>query len=134
MRKLQSMLARMMQGRNGMDNLGLAALWMGLIMSLLSSILGLELLWLLGLALYAYSIFRMFSRNTGKRAEENRRYVQRFSGWQTKVRQFFIRLKNCRVYKYFKCPQCHTMLRLKRGSGVKAVHCPKCGHGFDQKA
>lgn len=134
MRKLQEWLARMMQGRNGMDNLGLAALWGGLILSMLDLFLGTGLLRVLGLAMYFYSIYRMFSRNTYKRAAENRKYVQLTTGWKTKLSQFIQRVKNSKTYKYFKCPQCRVMLRLKRGCGTKTVHCPKCGHDFSQKA
>ena len=65
---IKAALLRFMSGRNGMDNLGLAALWGGLILSLLDTFLGTGLLSLLGMALYIYAIFRLFSRNTGKRA------------------------------------------------------------------
>lgn len=134
MRKLQEMLARLMMGRNGVDNLGLAALWGGLILSMLDLLLGTGVLRIIGLAMYIYSIFRIFSRNTYKRAAENRRYVELSTSWKTKLSQWFMRLKNGRTYKYFKCPQCHVMLRLKRGCGEKTVHCPKCSHEFRQKA
>ena len=73
--KLRMMLARMMYGRNGVDNLGFAALWTGLIISLVDSLIDTGLLSMLGMALYIYAIWRMFSRNVYKRAEENRRYV-----------------------------------------------------------
>lgn len=132
--KMRMALARFMQGRNGVDNLGFAALWTGLVVNLVDSFVGTGLLSLAGMALYVYSIWRMFSRNTYKRAEENRRYVTAMEGTKTKVRQFFLRLKNSREYKYFKCPQCKVLIRLKRGSGEKQIHCPKCQHDFVQKA
>ena len=131
---IKAALLRFMSGRNGMDNLGLAALWGGLILSVLDTFLGTGLLSLLGMALYIYAIFRLFSRNTGKRAEENRRYVTAMSGFQTKVKQFYLRVKNSRKYKYFKCPQCKVLIRLERGCGQKHLRCPKCHHEFDQKA
>ena len=133
-RKLQYAFARMMQGRNGVDNLGYAALWTGLIISLLDGFIGSGLLSLLGTALYVYSVWRMFSRKLEKRAEENRRYVTFSTTWKTKVRQYFMRLKNSREFKYFRCPQCKQLIRLKRGSGERMVHCPKCHHEFHQKA
>lgn len=127
-------LANFMQGRNGVDNLGFATLWTGLIVNLVDSFLGTGLLSLLGTALYFYTMWRMFSRNVYKRAEENRKYVAFSNGITTKVKQFFLRLKNSREYKYFKCPQCKVLIRLKRGSGEKQIHCPKCGCEFSQKA
>ena len=50
------------------------------------------------------------------------------------MKQFFLRLKNSREYKYFHCPQCRVLIRLKRGTGERMVHCPKCHHDFQQKA
>ena len=132
--QIKAALIRFMSGRNGMDNLGLAARWGGLILSLLDTFLVTGLLSLLGLALFIYAVFRLFSRNTAKRAEENRRYVAAVAGTKTKVRQFFLRIKNSRKYKYFKCPQCKVLIRLERGCGQKHRCCPKCHHEFDQKA
>lgn len=132
--KIKAALMRFMQGRNGVDNLGFAALWGGLILSLVDSFLGTGLLSLLGMALYFYAIWRMMSRNVYKRAEENRKYMTKVNEIQTKVKQFFLRLKNAREYKYFKCPQCKVLIRLKRGTGEKLIHCPKCGCEFSQKA
>ena len=132
--RIRAGLMRFMSGRNGMDNLGLAALWGGLILSLLDMFLGTGLLSLLGTALYIYAVFRLFSRNTARRAEENRRYVTVKAGNETKVKQFYLRLKNSRKYKYFKCPQCRVLIRLERGCGQKHVRCPRCHHEFDQKA
>ena len=134
LRKLQYAFARMMQGRNGIDNLGYAALWAGLIISLLDTFIGTGLLSMLGTALYVYSIWRMFSRKLEKRAEENRRFAQFSATWTTKMKQFLLRLKNSREYKYFHCPQCRVLIRLKRGTGERMVHCPKCHHDFQQKA
>ena len=133
-RKMQYAFARMMQGRNGVDNLGDTTLWAGLIVNLLDSFIGTGILSLLGMALYVYSVWRMFSRNVEKRAEENRRYVTFSTTWTTKVKQYFMRLKNSREFKYFRCPQCRQLIRLKRGSGERMVHCLKCKNDFRMKA
>lgn len=132
--KMKVALMRFMQGRNGADNLGLAALWIGLILNLLDTFLGTGLLSLAGTVLYFYALWRMMSRNVYKRAAENRQYMVFANGLSTRVRQFFLRLKNSREYKYFKCPQCKVLIRLKRGCGEKQIHCPKCGCDFTQKA
>lgn len=133
-RKIGAALNRFVQGRNGVDNLGAWALWAGVIVNLLDTFLGTGLLSLLGMALYVYSIWRIFSRNCYKRAEENRKFVAFTMGISTKVKQFFLRVKNSKQYKYFKCPQCKVLIRLKRGSGEKQINCPKCGCQFSQKA
>ena len=132
--RLKMALIRFMQGRNGIDNLGYHALWSGLILSLVDSLFGTGLLGLVGTVLYVYSIFRILSRNVAKRQEENRRYVAFSTRIGKEVKQFFLRLKGMKEYKYFRCPGCKNRLRMKRGSGLKHITCPVCKHQFDQKA
>lgn len=133
-RKIQEWLYRFMQGRNGVDNLGWAALLGALVVNILNMFLGSLLLSLLSTAMYVYSIFRMFSRNRGQRNLENKRYVQWSMNLRREIKEFFLRMKNLPQYKYFRCPQCSVRLRLKRGSGEKHIHCPKCHHEFTKKA
>ena len=132
--KLKAAAARFFAGRNGVDNLGYTALWGGLALSALDLINRTGLLSLLGFALYVYALFRMLSRNTSKRAEENRRYLVMKDNVSTKLKQFWLRLKNWRVYKYFRCPKCHALMRLNRGVGEKTMHCPRCNTTFKKKA
>ena len=132
--RIKMALMRFMQGRNGIDNLGYHALWGGLIISLVDAFIGTGILGLIGNVLYFYAIFRMLSRNVQKRQAENNRYVHFLNNWQTEVKQFFLRLKGTKEYKYFRCPSCKTRLRLRRGCGEKHITCPVCKHQFDQKA
>ena len=134
MQKIREAIFRFMQGRHGPDNLGMFTLFAGLICSLVSMFTGIPLLSFAGLALYVVTMFRMLSRNNEKRIAENRKYISLTSGWKTKTVQFTKRLKNRKDYKYFKCPNCKVLLRLKRGCGEKEITCVRCGHQFKQKA
>ena len=106
----------------------------GLACSLLGSFTGIGLFSLAGFASYVWSLFRMFSRNNEKRIAENRKYIELTSGWKLKSSQFMKRLKNSKDYKYFKCPNCKVLLRMKRGSGEKEITCVRCGHQFKRKS
>ena len=132
--RMRMALARFMQGRNGVDNLGYHALWGGLIICLVDTFISTGILGLLGNVMYIYAIFRMLSRNVSKRQAENSRYVQFTNNWQKEVKQFFLRLKGMKTYKYFRCPGCRNRLRMKRGSGLKHITCPVCKNQFDKKA
>lgn len=132
--KILISLRKFMTGRRGSDELSLALLIAGLIISLLSSIFGSALLYWIGLALYVVSLFRMFSRNLTKRYEENRKYVEWLQKTKTSLSQAKVRLKNMRKYKYFKCPECGTLLKLPRKVGEVTVTCGKCRHQFKKKA
>ena len=132
--KIKMSLQRFMIGRHGVDQLSLALLIAGIVLSLVYSLTGFTVFYLLGLVAYIWGIFRMFSRNEAKRANENLRWVGFWRELTTNVKQFFTRLKNVRKYRYFKCPECKSRLRLPRKVGEVTVTCGKCHHQFRQKA
>ena len=132
--KIKGFLFSFMQGRHGADQLGMFTLIAGLVFSLLASFTGIGIFSILGLGLYIWTLFRMFSRNHEARIKENQKYVALTSGWKTKTSQFIKRQKNRKEYKYFRCPKCKVLLRLKRGCGEKDITCVRCGHQFKQKA
>ena len=134
LQRLKMSLIRFMQGRHGPDNLGMFTLFTGLGCSIIGSITGVGILSLLGMGLYIWTLFRLFSKNNDKRIEENRKYISLTSGWKTKSSQFVKRLKNSREYRYFRCPNCKLLLRMKRGSGEKEVTCARCRHQFRFRA
>ena len=132
--KIKAGLVKFMAGRRGADELSLALLIAGALLSLLSTILHTPVLSLLSMAVYIYTLFRMFSRNLEKRHAENVAFLKFWNGMTSGIRQFFNRLKNMKKYKYFKCPECKSRLRLPRGVGEVTVTCGKCHHPFKQKA
>lgn len=132
--KIKEGFRQFMSGRHGADEFSLALLIAGLALSIVGSLTRLGFLGLLSMALYIYSMFRMLSRDHEKRYAENQKYLSVVHGGSGDIRQFFVRLKNMRKYKYFKCPECHSLLRLPRKVGEVTVTCGKCHHAFKQKA
>ena len=132
--KIKDGFRRFMMGRHGGDQLSLTLLIVGIVLSLLSSITRIMIFYYLGLAAYIWAIFRMFSRNNAKRTAENTKYLDFTRNFKTNFSQFFVRLKNMKKYKYFRCPECKARLRLPRKVGEVTVTCGKCHHQFKQKA
>ena len=132
--KIKQSFRNLMAGRHGVDQLSVTLVWVGLALYLITAVAGLEVLSLLPMAIYGYTIFRMFSRNEEKRAEENRRYVTAKNKVQTNIRQARTRFKNRKEYKYFRCPNCKAWLRVPRKAGVVTVTCGRCHNSFTQKA
>ena len=132
--RIKMAMVRFMQGRNGVDNLGYHALWGGLILLIVNMFLGSLLLNLIGNVMYFYALFRMLSRNIVKRQAENSRYVHFMNNWQKEVKQFFLRLKGTKEYKYFRCPGCKQLIRVPRGRGKLRITCPKCRQVFEKKS
>ena len=132
--KFKDGVRNFMIGRNGADQLSMAMLIAGIVLSLLTSITKLAIFNLLGLVILVLTIFRMFSRNLEKRRAENQKFVNFRANFGTNAKQLMNRLKNMKKYKYFKCPQCGARLRLPRKVGEVTVTCGKCKYQFKQKA
>lgn len=134
MNKIKDALARFMQGRYGSDDLGRFTLIVALILMVITMFTKWNLFYLLALALLVYSYFRMLSRNTWKRSEEN----QKFLSLKNNFTNVFNREKNHAAqrkdYRFFKCPTCKQTVRVPRGKGKIKIHCPKCNTDFIKKS
>ena len=136
--KLRAGAARFMQGRYGPDHLGLAMIWVSIILNLIGAISGSlavsGALNLISTAGWACAIWRLLSKNKQKRYAENQRFLLYWAKIKTPVMQAAARFKNRKKYVYFTCPECKMKLRLPRGVGKVTVKCSKCGHSFEKKA
>ncbi len=134
MEKLREKTARFMQGRYGADQLNLALICAALAGSLAGGILRLPLLVLMTDALLLVAFFRMLSRDLGKRAAENAKYLEKTAGVRKSVREFAARMKNRKQFRYYTCPKCHARLRVPRGAGRITITCRGCGEKFEKTA
>jgi len=132
--RIKFSLSRFMYGRYGADQFSRAIVIASLVLLVISNFTGLLLLYYLSFAGYVYAVFRMFSRNIDKRSRENEAYLQKTASWRTEYAQAKARFRNRKQYKYFKCPQCRTRMRLSRGVGEKQITCRNCQHTFKQSA
>ena len=123
--KLSSGLRSFMAGRYGTDRLNMVILCAGLAASILSSLVRITplnlIFWLLSYGLMIWAIWRGLSRNTYKRYQENRKFMQ-----------IFDRMKD-RHPRYFDCPKCRQMVRVPRGKGKISITCPRCREKFVKK-
>lgn len=114
-----------MMGRYGTDRLNMAILCAGLVSSILSMMVSRQpfnlIFWALSYILMIWAIFRSLSRNTYKRYQENRKFLQ-----------FFDRIRD-RQHRYFDCPKCRQMVRVPRGKGKISITCPRCREKFIRK-
>ena len=123
--KMAAGLRSFMAGRYGTDRLNMVILCSGLGASILSVLVPVPpfnlVFWALSYALMIWAIFRSLSRNTYKRYQENRKFLQVFD-----------RLKD-RQHRYFDCPKCRQMVRVPRGKGKISITCPRCREKFIKK-
>ena len=120
--KLGLWLRQFMAGRyGGADKLNTVILIFGVALSLIGAIFRIPVLTLLAYIPMAWVLFRCLSRNTDKRYEENRKFLQ-----------FFDRLKD-RDHRYYHCPKCRQLVRVPKGKGKISITCPKCRERFVKK-
>ena len=133
-RNMGNALVRFMYGRNGMDQLTRALLWLYLgicvvrmlaLMLLHSGVVDLILEILLW-AVLVVLLLRLFSRNLPKRRAENQRWVNWW--WKVKNSSSASRARHAdKEHKYFVCKNCKTICRVPVGKGKIIITCPKCG-------
>lgn len=130
--RMRNGFARMMYGRNGVDQLGIATIWACLVLDVLSALLG-RVIPLVGavtywaaMALWIIAIFRMMSKNLYRRREENSRWMQ--LTWKLRSGAKGARERHAdREHRYFTCKNCKTICRVPMGKGKVEITCPKCG-------
>jgi len=125
---------RLMQGRYGADQFSGFLTKAALVLMVLSMVDALSFLYVWGLALLFYGLFRMMSRKFEKRRAENTAYLQLNYKFHVALSEQKMRWKSREDYKYFKCRQCKKLLRVPRGRGKLNVTCPQCGHKMVQKS
>lgn len=126
-------LRRWMYGRYGSDSLNLFLLVLGLVLAFALQFTGIWFLMFIPYIVYGYAIFRMLSKNIPARQKE---YYSFLKVW-TPVKKWFkmkqTAFRERKQYKYFKCPNCHQVLRAPRGRGKIIVTCQRCKKQFNQK-
>lgn len=146
-------LYRFMQGRNGQDALGKAALIASLIILVVSSFTRSGILYLAAIFVLGYAYFRIMSKNIQKRYYENQRYLDLigkikgfFSGdrstvdmktgygrnasGNTRSSNFWKREKADPGYRIYKCPSCGQKTRVPKHKGRIEITCPRCRNSF----
>ena len=91
----------------------------------------------------AVALWRMLSRNVGKRRVENEKFLSFFRLFKSdpekaRKREEERKAKEARkesekTHRYFNCPGCHKELRVAKGKGKIKITCPHCGHQFVKK-
>ncbi|NJD02693.1 MAG: hypothetical protein FIA99_08905 [Ruminiclostridium sp.] len=139
------MWRRILAGRYGMDNLTLVLVFLSVVL------FNLDYVWIAGVGLLGYSVFRVASRNIGKRRQE----LQRFDRVTAGIRQhlapvggavartliplykaassYGTRFQQRKSFIFVKCAKCKNTLRLPRNKGKLLATCPVCKSEFTMK-
>lgn len=126
-------------GRQGMDELSKALFWSGLgifAMAVLIAMLGVTglagLLQWIAIFAVIYAFVRAFSRNLMQRERENYAFLSLKAKRHGQLDAAKERRRQSKDYRFFKCPGCHTWLRVPKGKGKIHIKC-KCGYMLYRK-
>lgn len=132
--KMKIRLQHFMRGRYGADQLTFALLVVAMILSLGSALLNSSVGSFLASAVLILCYFRILSKNTYARQQENFKFLRFYTPLKQKCLKAIKRVKAMKTHKYFKCPECNQTLRIPRGKGNVCVTCPKCKHQLHKKS
>ena len=132
--QIRAKLSRFMSGRYGIDQLGHEMVLGALVLTVIGAIFRVSLLTLLADALLLLALFRIFSKDRLRRAQENQSYLAKTLKLRQGASEWMNRMRNRKKYRYFSCPKCRMRLRVPRGVGNVTITCKGCGEKFDRKA
>lgn len=127
---MKEKLQRFMVGRYGVDDFSKFLLGTALALCILDIFVDNVILnsWFFVIIIYAY--FRIFSKNTMKRYQENLKFLQIknkvLSRWNSEKSI----MKQRKTHHIYKCPTCQQKIRIPKGKGRICITCPKCKTEF----
>ncbi len=128
--RFRDRMARFMTGRYGTDKLFYVLSIVYIFLMFVNVFINSWFLYILGLVVFVYTFYRIFSRNIQKRYMENLKFLAFFS----KISSFFTnrvnRFKQNKTYCFKRCPNCGKVLRLPRVKGKHGTRCPSCSCSF----
>ena len=131
---MKKWLAKVMVGRYGVDQLTNAMLVLSMVLLVVALFFGNSIvntiLWTLAVLLLVAGYYRIFSKKTSQRYQENQKYLRLRNRITGRFRSMKERLKQRKTHRFFKCPQCGVTVRVPKGKGQIKITCPKCKTAF----
>lgn len=135
MNRFREKFQNFMIGRNGMDHLSRFCVYAALVLIFLSCFVrgASSALSAIALVILVYGYFRIFSRNTARRWEEDQKFMGLWGRFTGLFRNLGRSLKD-REHRYYRCPSCRQTVRVPRGKGNISIRCPKCHREFVRRS
>lgn len=127
---MKEKLQRFMIGRYGVDAFTKFLLGAVLVLWVLDMFIDSRILYSWAILIMIYAYYRMFSKNTTKRYQENLKFLALKTKFLAKFRSGKKELKQRKTHHIYKCPTCKQKIRIPRGKGRICITCPKCKTEF----
>ncbi len=122
------------RGRNGADELSGSCTTLAVIFVVIDLFAHTTWLSAVALALLAYALFRITSKNVTARGRENSAALRAAGPVISFLSNPAAMLRETRSFVHLRCPSCGQRVRIPRGKGKVRITCPKCHARFDGKA
>ncbi|RKM59776.1 hypothetical protein D6855_08280 [Butyrivibrio sp. CB08] len=127
---LQGFMMRLLYGRNGFDNLARLCYGLSMILLVVNIFASSVIIYFTWIGLFAYSMFRTFSKNITKRYAENKKYLEMTNGIRKRAGLVKLQWRDRKTSRYYICKSCHQQIRVPKGKGRIEIRCPKCSERF----
>lgn len=130
---MRDKITEFMMGRYGVDTLNKHILYLVIALIVLNLFFSNRILYAISYILIAVELFRSLSRNITARNSENKKYEELIAP----IQDYFLFRKKEKAdpeHKYFRCSNCHAIVRVPKGKGKIEVRCPRCGNTFDARS
>lgn len=129
---MKDWIKKQMAGRYGIDQLSLLLIYLSIILYLTFFLFNTHYLGWLALIPLVLSYYRIFSKKIYVRQQEYFKFLRIYTPIKKRFKTRMRQIKELKTHKYFKCPNCHQMLRVPRHKGKITITCQKCHHVFQQ--
>ena len=119
-----------MIGRYGVDAFGKFLLGAMIVVWAINLFANSKILYSWALLLMVYAYYRMFSKNTTKRYQENVKFLQLKNKVISRFQSEKSQLQQRKTHHIYRCPTCKQKIRIPRGKGRICITCPKCKTEF----
>jgi len=130
---MRERLQRFMAGRYGVDELSRFLNFVTLFV-LVAGIFLLPQASSFAVVVIIINYFRIFSRNTYARSNENAAFMRKrnqLTGWFSSKKNRFTQRK---THRFYKCASCKKTVRIPRGKGKIEITCPVCQNKFIRRS
>ena len=141
MSKLITWAQNIMRQANGFDDLSQFLLKTGGIIGIVGMLLRINFFLWIGFIIILAMYARTFSKDKQKYYQQNRAYhtqrnkvINFLNGQKNLASQKQERLKQRKIYRFYKCPNCGQKVRVPKGKGKITITCPSCSERFVKKS
>lgn len=125
---------KFMIGRYGPDHLSAGLLLVSLLISIIAMFVSVSWFGYLAYIPLLLCFYRILSKNIYRRREENNKFLKFWNPIASQAGKRIYRIKDSRLHRYYKCPQCKQEVRVPKGKGKIRITCPKCKTEFVRKS